>query len=66
MRNQIRKWVLALLGGVHVVGSILGASLFYMVNGKFNVSVILGSLTGASALLIINVAIVILKKHKTP
>ncbi|MBE6905405.1 hypothetical protein [Marasmitruncus massiliensis] len=66
MKNKVRKWFLALLGGVNVVGSILGASLFYMMNGKFNVSVILGSLTGASALLIINVAIVFLRKHKMP
>ncbi len=62
MRKKIQKWFLAFLGGVNIVGSILGVSIFYIINGEFNVGVILGSLTGALVLLLINAAVVFVKK----
>nr|WP_319489475.1 hypothetical protein [uncultured Caproiciproducens sp.] len=62
MKKKIRKWYLAMMGGCAMVGSILGLTLIYLIKGQFNFSVLLGALAGTVILVLINVAIVHLKK----
>jgi len=64
MKKRFQKWYLALFGCLYIVSSILGVSLVYIIKGKFNFGVLLGAITGALILIIINIILVFLKKIK--
>ena len=64
MKKMFQKWFLAFMGASVLVGSILGLTLMYFIKGQFNFSVLLGALTGAAILIIINVIIIHLIKDK--
>lgn len=64
MKKKMQKWYLAILSAVYIVGSLLGVFIAYIIKGKFNYYVFLGSLAGALILIIINIVIVFLKKDK--
>jgi uncharacterized membrane protein YeaQ/YmgE (transglycosylase-associated protein family) len=65
MKKKFQKWYLAFMGAFALVGSILGLTIMYIIKRQFNFSALLGSLTGASILIIINLIIVFLRKDKT-
>lgn len=59
----MKKWYLAILGGAYIASSLLGVSIAYIIKGKFNFGVFLWSLIGSLILIIINVAMVFLKRY---
>jgi len=65
MKKKFQKWYLVFMGASVLVGSILGLTLMYFIKGQFSFTVLLGALTGAAILIIINVIIVHLIKAKT-
>jgi zinc transporter ZupT len=63
--KEDKKWYLAFMAGSITVGAILGLTLMYIIKVKFNFSALLGTLTGALIIIIINVFIILLKTDKT-
>ncbi|MEO4052282.1 hypothetical protein [Solibacillus sp. CAU 1738] len=66
MKMQIQKWNLAFVAVSTVIGGLLGQTIIYSIKGEFSFSVILGFLTGATILIVINIIKIYLKKDKTP
>lgn len=66
MKKILQKWNLAFIAVCTVLGSIIGLTIIYLTTGKFNVSSLLGFLTGATILLVINIIKVLIKKDETP
>lgn len=66
MKKKIQKWNLALsaLGGI--LGAFIGMTIIYLTTGKFDLSLLLGVLTGASMIIIINIVKIRMKKDKLP
>ena len=66
MKKKIQKWILAFMAVWVMLVSILVQTFIYIITGQFDFSALLGVLTGAAILIIINIAIVHLIKDKAP
>ncbi len=64
VREKIQVWFLILLAGIYTVTIVFVQVFNYFINGKFDVSAVLGALTGALILSILNVIINLYKKKK--
>lgn len=68
VKKKIQKWILAFMAIWVMLVTILAQTFIYIIKGKelFDFSALLGALTGAAILIIINVVIVRLTKDKAP
>lgn len=63
MKKKLQKWDLAFIAVFIVLGSTIGLTIIYVITGEFNLSSLLGFLTGATILIIINIIKVLINKR---
>ncbi|AIF42906.1 hypothetical protein [Virgibacillus sp. SK37] len=66
MKKELQKWNLAFMAVCIMFGAIIGLIIIYAITGEFNFSSLLGFITGATILFIINVIKVLVKNDNTP
>ncbi|AIF42937.1 hypothetical protein [Virgibacillus sp. SK37] len=66
MKKELQKWNLAFMAVCIMFGAIIGLIIIYVITGEFNFSSLLGFITGATILFIINVIKVLVKNDNTP
>jgi hypothetical protein len=63
MKKKLQAWFLIFLAGIYLATIFLVQVLNYFIKGTFDVSAVLGTLTGAFVLSIINIIINQFKKN---
>ena len=63
---KLQKWTLAFISIGTVIGALIGITIIYSTTGNFNISSLLGFITAALILIVINVIKVFVKKDNTP
>lgn len=66
MKKKLQKWNLTFMAVCGMLGAMIGLIIIYAITGEFNFSSLLGFLTAAAILIIINVIKVLVKKDNTP
>ncbi|WP_010271461.1 hypothetical protein [Paenibacillus senegalensis] len=66
MRKNMEKWNLTFRAINVLVGVILGLSIVYFIKEEFNLSILLGALTGTVILTVTNIMKALLKRDRTP
>ncbi|MEC2159229.1 hypothetical protein [Virgibacillus halodenitrificans] len=66
MKKELQRWNLAFMAVCIMFGAIIGLIIIYAITGEFNFSSLLGFITGATILFIINVIKVLVKNDNTP
>ena len=64
--NKINKWSLSFRVIYVLIGALAGMLIYYLVKGKFDMSLFLGVLAGIAILIIFNVIKVLRKKDRVP
>jgi len=64
--NKINKWSLSFRVIYVLIGALVGMLIYYLVKGKFDMSLFLGVLAGIAILIIFNVIKVLRKKDRVP
>lgn len=66
MKKILQKWNLAFSAICGVLGAFIGLTIIYTTTGKFDISLVLGVLAGATIIIVINFIKVLIKKDETP
>ena len=66
MKKKLTKWNMTFQAMCILLGAIVGLTLFYVVKGDFNISVLFGFFVGAILLTTMNFIKVRIKKDATP
>src|SRR5690625_4860584 len=66
MKQILQKWNLAFSAICGVLGAFIGLTIIYTTTGKFDISLVLGVLAGATIIIVINFIKVLIKKDETP
>src|SRR5699024_9334034 len=65
-KNKLQTWNLAFSALFGIIGMLIGITIIYFTTGKFDLSLLLGGLTGATILIMINLIKVLMKKDNLP
>lgn len=66
MKKTLQQWNLAFMALFGIFGTLIGMTIIYFTTGKFDISLLLGALTGATIFIVINIVKVLIKKDKLP
>lgn len=66
MNKLLQKWVWTFVGLIGIVTSLIVKTIIYLSTGEFDLSGVLGAVTGFIIIAIINIIIIKTKKDKTP
>src|SRR5690625_3088421 len=66
MKKKLATWNLAFIALYGIFGTLIGMIIIYFTTGKFDISLLLGALTGTTILIIINIVKVLIKKDNLP
>lgn len=66
MKRSLQQWNLALIALGGILGTFIGLTIIYLTTGKFDISLLLGALTAATIIIIINIVKVLIKKDNLP
>lgn len=66
MMERLQKWTLSLVAMGTIIGSLLGQIISFYSKGEFYFYTLLGTITSATILIIINIIMVYTKREKTP
>lgn len=65
-KNKLQTWNLAFSALFGIIGMLIGITIIYFTTGKFDLSLLLGGLIGATILIMINLIKVLMKKDNLP
>lgn len=66
MKQKLQTWNLAFMALSGILGTFIGMTIIYFTTGKFDISLLLGALTAATIIIIVNIVKVLVKKNNLP